>query len=148
MSFAQPMQLTAEGWRNLQEELSTLEAKSLALPLESVEFSDDGDHIDLDREALSRRIDELRNLLTFAVPVDDTARKPDVVGIGSRVTVAWENDGEEAYTIVGPAEIDRKLGHISYESPIGRLLVGRGAGEQLTLVVPDNVLNLRIIEVE
>ena len=90
MSFAQPMQLTAEGWRNLQVELSELEAKSQALPLESVEFSDDGDHIDLDREALSRRIDELRNLLAFAVPVDDADRKPGVVGIGSRVTVAWD----------------------------------------------------------
>ena len=148
MSFAQPMQLTAEGWRNLQAELSDLEAKSQALPLESVEFSDDGDHIDLDREALARRIDELRNLLAFAVPVDDADRKPGVVGIGSRVTVAWENDGEDVYVIVGPAEIDRKLGHISYESPIGQLLVGRSAGERLTLVVPDNVLNLQIIEVE
>jgi len=37
------MQLTAEGWRNLQEELSDLEAKSQALPLESMEFSEDGD---------------------------------------------------------------------------------------------------------
>ena len=82
------------------------------------------------------------------MPVDDADRKPGVVGIGSRVTVAWENDGKEAYTIVGPAEIDRKLGHISYESPIGQLLVGRSAGEHLTLIVPDNELKLQIIEVE
>jgi transcription elongation factor GreA len=147
VNFAEPMQLTAEGWRNLQAELAELETKRSAFPIGGFEYSEEGDHLDPDREALTRRIDELRNLLSFSVPVDDKDRIPGVVGVGSQVTVRWEMDGDETYTIVGSAEIDRKLGHISYESPIGQLLLGKRAGDALTLVIPDDVLKLQIIEV-
>lgn len=148
MNFAEPKQLTAEGWRTLQTELAELEAKRGAFPIGGFEYSEEGDHLSPDHEALNRRIDELRNLLAFSVPVDDDDRVPGIVGVGSKVTVRWELDGDETYTIVGSAEIDRKLGHISYESPIGQLLIGKRAGEQLSLVIPDDILKLQIIEVD
>jgi transcription elongation GreA/GreB family factor len=53
--------------------------------------------------------------------------------------VRWEEDGEETYTIVEPAEVDSSAGRISYESPVGQVLVDRRAGDWVaveTLVGP------------
>ncbi|MCC7025248.1 MAG: GreA/GreB family elongation factor, partial [Thermomicrobiales bacterium] len=60
-------------------------------------------------------------------------RVPGVVSLGSRVTVDWELDGEETYTIVDPAEIAPSEGRISDESPVGRALIGRRVGDRVAV---------------
>jgi transcription elongation GreA/GreB family factor len=78
-------------------------------------------------------------VLARAQPIDDVARIPGVVGLGSRVTVRWEEDGEETYTIVEPDEVDSSAGRISYESPVGQALIDCRVGDRVaveTLVGP------------
>jgi transcription elongation factor GreA len=40
------------------------------------------------------------------------------------------------YQLVGQAEADAKSGKISYNSPIGRALIGRSVGEEIEVTVP------------
>jgi transcription elongation factor GreA len=85
------------------------------------------------------RIAEIQGVLARAQPIDHVDRIPGVVGLGSRVTVRWEEDGEETYTIVEPAEVDSRAGRISYESPVGHALIDRRVGDLVaveTLVGP------------
>jgi transcription elongation factor GreA len=47
--------------------------------------------------------------------------------------VRWEEDGEETYLIVEPAEVDVSAGRISYESPVGQALMDRRAGDRVAV---------------
>lgn len=58
-----------------------------------------------------------------------------IVEIGSHVTI--KNDqGIQQYQIVGKEETDPKLGKISNESPLGKLLLGKKTGENIELITP------------
>ena len=68
------------------------------------------------------------------------------VGLGSVVTV--DDDGETySYTIVGTDESDPAKGRISSSSPVGRALVGRDAGDVVTIRTPAGDRNYRILEI-
>ena len=58
------------------------------------------------------------------------------VALGSTVTVTGE-DGEEAFTIVGSAEARPAQGRISNESPVGRALLGKKAGDKVSVKLPN-----------
>jgi transcription elongation GreA/GreB family factor len=49
------------------------------------------------------------------------------------------------YTLVGPAELDPVRGWISSASPIGRALMGKAAGEIVTVHIPKGVLRLKVM---
>jgi transcription elongation factor GreA len=46
-------------------------------------------------------------------------------------------DGPETFSIVGSAEARPEDGKISNESPVGRALLGRKAGERITVRLPN-----------
>ena len=47
-----------------------------------------------------------------------------------------EDDKPVKYQIVGPYEADAKIGRISYNSPLGKALIGRKADEEIEVTVP------------
>lgn len=49
--------------------------------------------------------------------------------MGSEVTIVMGGK-DQTYTIVGPVEADPLEGKISHESPLGKELLGRKAGEE------------------
>jgi hypothetical protein len=53
----------------------------------------------------------------------------------------------ETYRIVGSAEADPVHGNISNESPLGKELMGRKAGEEAAVDAPDGKLVFKIVEV-
>lgn len=69
--------------------------------------------------------------------------------IGSRVKIAYEDDGaEEAYTIVHPSKADPDRGKISFLSPVGeRLLLGHKDG-RYSINSPSGSYEIRIIDVQ
>lgn len=69
------------------------------------------------------------------------------VEIGCKVTI---RNGEELqkYQIVGREEADPKMGKISNESPLGKLLLGKRAGESIELTTPSGKINYKIIKIE
>ena len=60
---------------------------------------------------------------------------PTKIQIGSTVTIEGDS-GKEKYTIVGAAEAAPEDGRISNESPVGRALLGKKKGEEVTVSVP------------
>jgi transcription elongation factor GreA len=97
--------------------------------------------------ALDYRVEELQRVLQRAVPVDRTELLPETAGVGSRVTVRWADGGEETLTLVGPPEIAPRSGRISYESPVGRALIGSRPGELVMVPTIDGPASLEVIAV-
>ncbi len=92
------------------------------------------------------RIMELETLLGSAEIVKE--EKPSgVVNVGSRVTVMEDNGPPETYHIVGPAEADPSQGRISYESPLGKALLGHRVGDEVRVSAPARVMVFRIVEI-
>ena len=152
--------LTAEGIARLREELADLKgrgrdeiAKRLRAAIEQGDLSENADYITAKEEQafLEGRIRELEFVLNNAIIIDEIEQNLEEVGIGDRVTISIkEEDGEteETYHMVGPKEADPTKGRISYESPIGKALLGRKVGEVVTAETPSGSLKLKIIRIE
>lgn len=71
----------------------------------------------------------------------------EFVDVGCRVTI--ENNGKlQKYLIVGREEADPKLGKISNESPLGKLLLGKKEGETISLTLPAGITSYEIIKID
>ncbi len=81
-------------------------------------------------------IGDLEDKLSRAQIIDPTSLSGDKVVFGATVTLLDEDDKPVRYQIVGQAEADAKLGMISYNSPLGRALIGRQVGEEVEVSVP------------
>lgn len=92
------------------------------------------------------RILELEAKLAHAQIVD-TSRLPhnDKVVFGATVTLLHvEKDIEVTYRIVGEDEADIKLGKISYQSPIGRALIGKSVDDTVLVNTPGGTVEYEI----
>ncbi|GIW39985.1 MAG: hypothetical protein KatS3mg076_0562 [Candidatus Binatia bacterium] len=79
---------------------------------------------------LQARIRQLSLYNTSSVP-------RDVVGYGSFVTVEDVDTGAQAtYEIVFPEEVDAGAGKISLQSPLGKALLHRSEGDEVTVQTP------------
>jgi transcription elongation factor GreA len=149
--------LTPEGAARLQSELEHLQTDRL--PRVTAWLSDamsegfeDEDITELEgaRSELALiqgRIRNLESLLTtFEILVEPESN--DVVQLGNLVTVAEGDHEPESYRIVGPAEADPLKGCISHVSPLGRMLMGGHAGEQVVVESPDGPIKFRIMAID
>lgn len=91
---------------------------------------------------LEGRIAAIEATLRDAVIIErpaDTGR----VSLGSHVTIEGP-DGSETYAIVGPAEAKPSEGRISDLSPIGRALIGRHVGDEVSIGAPGGAYVVRV----
>ena len=95
------------------------------------------------------RIQELNAKLANANVIDIEKLSGDKVVFGATVTFE-DIDTEEVsnYQIVGEYESDIKQNKISISSPIARALIGRSAGETLTIPIPKGKIEIEILKVE
>ncbi len=83
------------------------------------------------------RIRFLENMIRTAVVVDDRS-DADTVGLFDKVTLYIEEDDEtEVYQVVTTMRQDALHGRISRESPVGKALLGRRAGDRICIQVND-----------
>ncbi|HET9921073.1 MAG TPA: transcription elongation factor GreA [Ktedonobacteraceae bacterium] len=95
---------------------------------------------------LEGRILELEYLLATAKVIDRGSR--DIVSLGSVVHLEAEDEREYRYSIVGSYEASPAAGRISHESPVGKALLGRKAGEQVMVATPGGVKEYTILGIE
>jgi len=89
-----------------------------------------------DEAIIDARIAALEAMLAQASIVQHRG-EPGVVGIGSLVSVDETNSGAGAhYRLVGSHEAQAP-GDVSISSPVGQALLGRRAGETVTVSLPD-----------
>lgn len=149
-----PVYLTPEGCNKLKEELEylcTIRRPQVAAYLEMAKDGGDimenagYDDAKNEQAFLEGRIATIEAMLENSVLIEESGPS-EVVLLGSRVKVV-EEDGEEAYRIVGWAEADPKNGLISNESPLGQALLGHQAGEEVTVKTPDGARRFVILEI-
>lgn len=90
------------------------------------------------------RIKELEQIIKNHVLIEKKAAT-GVVGMGSTVRFSEDGADEETYRIVGPAEADPKAGRVSYESALGKALIGHRVGEQVEIRTPNASYSVTIV---
>ena len=85
---------------------------------------------------IETRIQELEAIVKNHVLIEGGGRK-DQVELLSKVTFEEEGAGAETYQIVGPAEADPAGGRVSFESAIGKALMGHRVGDEVLVTTPN-----------
>ena len=151
--------LTTEGLRALEEELEDLrnnrrleiaariqEAKEIG----DMENAADYEDAKSEQAFIEGRIQELERMIHNAIIIPDHSRgkKSDIVELGSIVKVERIGGKKpETYTIVGSTEASPADGKISNESPLGKALLGKAAGDEVQFTVPAGVQKFKIVSV-
>jgi transcription elongation factor GreA len=149
--------LTAEGEQRLQNELEQLKgperqslAERLRAAIQQGDLSENADYIAA-KEAqgfLEGHIQELEQILSNVVIIDELEQNLDEIGIGDRITIQEANFEPETYHLVGPKEAHPEKGRISHESPIGRALLSHKVGDEVTVETPNGEITLKVISIE
>ncbi|MBJ6977811.1 MULTISPECIES: transcription elongation factor GreA [unclassified Luteimonas] len=150
--------MTAQGAQRLRAELDEL--KSVQRPAVINAIAEARAHGDLKENAeyhaareqqgfIEGRIKQLESELSHAQVIDVTSLNVgDKVVFGARVLLADEETGNETrYQIVGDLEADIKLGLIAISSPVARALIGKHAGDVVTIEAPGGSSEVEIVEV-
>lgn len=155
--MVKPVILTYEGLKKLEDELDYLKSVRRAEVAERIKqaraFGDLSENSEYDEAKneqafVEGRIATIEAMLKNAKVIDDDDIKLDMVNIGCTVKVYDESFNEETeYTIVGSAEADPMNNKISDESPIGKALIGKKAGDVVSVEVPAGIINLKILEI-
>jgi transcription elongation factor GreA len=148
MVSASPVMLTDDGIEQLTNDLQAFQERRATLAEAVASSPNDASGVLSELALADSRIAEIQGVLARAQPIDHVDRIPGVVGLGSRVTVRWEEDGEETYTIVEPAEVDSRAGRISYESPVGHALIDRRVGDRVAVETLAGPAWLAVLAVE
>jgi transcription elongation factor GreA len=96
---------------------------------------------------MEARVKELEAIIKNHVLIETRTEK-NVVGMGNTVRFAEDGEDEEIYRIVGPAEADPKAGRVSYESALGKALIGHRVGDKVEIKTPSGAYSVRITAIE
>lgn len=156
-SKSKQMMYTKEGYQALIDELKYLkgtkreevkEAIALARSYGDLSENSEYDEARNEQAKVEARIKELEELIENALIVDETNIDTNVISIGSSVKVFDKGlDKEIEYSIVGSNEVDPINKKISDQSPIGRALMGKTAGDEVNVDVPSGTIQLKVLEV-
>jgi transcription elongation factor GreB len=100
-----------------------------------------------DQRRIESEIRKTQSILDSLI-IAETPADREKVAFGASVTVAYGNDEEEAYQIVGVDEADPAHGRISWISPLARALLSRRAGETVRFQSPAGDQQLTILKVQ
>ncbi|WP_209658528.1 transcription elongation factor GreA [Acetoanaerobium pronyense] len=153
--------LTEEGFKKIEDELEMLKtvrrkevAERIKIAISFGDLSENSEYDEAKNEQaqVEERIMKLENILRHAVVIDESAIDGNTVTVGSIVKIEFQAPNEEEidedeYTIVGSAEADPAEGKISNESPIGRALLGKNAGDKVEVQVPDGIAKIKVVEI-
>ena len=157
MANAKQMLYTQEGYQALVDELDYLKGTKRQQVKEDIatarafgDLSENAEYDEARKEQakVESRIAELEELILGAVIVDETKIDTSIINMGSTVKV-YDKEFDETveYSIVGSNEVDPFQNKISDMSPIGKALIGKKAGDSVTVELPGGSMQLQIIEV-
>lgn len=149
--------LTQEGYDKIvaeHEELVSVRRKEVSERLkEAISYGDLSENSEYDsakneQAELEERILKLENMIRKAKIINEQEMCADQVSVGLKVTVQDIDSGEEmSFTIVGSTEADPFNGKISNESEVGKHLLGKKKGDTVEIVVPDGIINYKIVDI-
>jgi transcription elongation factor GreA len=157
MTLPSDVPITAEGLALVKQELEEL--VSVRRPEIIAKIKAAREHGDLsenfeyhaarnEQSFIETRIRELEGIVKNHVIIELRATNGRV-DLLSKVTFAEEGESDETYRIVGPTEADPSAGRISFESAIGKALLGHRVGDEVEVQTPTGLrYRIRVKKVE
>jgi transcription elongation factor GreA len=149
--------ITRPGFEKLKKELDHL--KRVAVPENIRDIEEARAHGDISENAeyeaakerqafLQGKIQEIENNLATSVIIDPKDLTDERVVFGSTVTME-DMIKEEIieYLLVGPFESDIGNNKISVTSPIGKALIGKEVGEEVSVKTPGGLRRFEIVDI-
>ena len=149
--------LTKEGYNALKTELERL--KRVERPENILAIEEARAHGDLSENAeyaaakdrqsfLEGRINELEFKVAAADIIDTRNLSKDKAVFGSRVLLENIETGEDVeYQLVGPDESNIEAGRISISSPLGKAIIGKKPGDEMTIQVPGGRRSYELVDI-
>ena len=155
--MAKEFKITSLRLADLEKELNylktTREREVAAMIAEARSYGDLSENSEYDaakdeQGKLYARIAEIEDILAHAVIIEDENEASGRVGLGCFVTVRNLKTGVEAtYKITGSQEANPMQFKLSDDSPFGRSVVGKAAGETFTVNAPAGSYTMKVISV-
>ena len=148
---------TKQGFQDLVDELKYLKLtrreeikEQIAVARGFGDLSENAEYDEARNEQakVEARIQELEALIENAEIIDESNMDVRAISLGSVVKLFDEDFEEEiTYSIVGSNQADPLEQKISDQSPIGRALMGKKAGDRVTVTAPAGELHFKVLEV-
>ena len=155
--MAKQVMITAEGLKQLEEELEYLKGQKRKEVAEKIkvarsygDLSENSEYDDAKNEQaiLEARIVTIEATLKNAVLIDEEGISNEHVHVGSSVRLQnLRTDSEVTYKIVGSNEANPSEGKISDESPVGAALIVHSVGDAVEVEVPVGVIGFKVLEI-
>jgi len=144
MATVEKMPMLAEGHAKLNADLKRLKEERPQIVDAIEEARAHGDlsenaeyHAAKERQGqIEASIADIEDKLARAQIIDPREMSGDKIVFGATVTLLDEDDKPIRYQIVGQTEADANKGRISYNSPLGRALIGRKVDDEVEVSVP------------
>jgi transcription elongation factor GreA len=157
MATVDKMPMLAEGYEKLTTEVRHLKMVERPAVIDAIEEA--RGHGDLSENAeyhaakerqgqIEAQIADIDDRLSRAMVIDPTTLSGDKIVFGATVHLRDENDSAVKYQIVGQTEANARIGRISYNSPLGRALIGRTVGDEVEVSTPSGDRYYAIEKVE
>ena len=149
--------ITKTGFEKLKKDLEHL--KTVALPENIRDIEAARAHGDISENAeyaaakerqafIHGKMQELENNLALSQVIDLKNLSSDKVIFGSTVTIEDIHTGKSIqHQLVGPFESDISQNTISVTSPIGKALIGKGMGDEVTVKTPGGIREFEIVNI-
>lgn len=149
--------MTQATWERLQKEIGRLERElrttipaAIQKARELGDLSENAEYhsAKLKQANVGQMVASLQLRLARARFVDDVEYREGVVGLGTEVVLEGGDQGSRCYWILGEDEHHHGANVISFQTPVGRALMGRSIGDEVELGEGDERRSLRVVAVE
>jgi len=149
--------ITKGGFAKLKRELEVLKTVSIPQNIKDIEIA--RGHGDLSENAeytaakerqsyLHGKMQELENNLAMSNVIDLKNLTCEKVVFGTTVAIKEISTGKRiTYRLLGPLESDLAKNRISVTSPIGRALIGKCVGDEISVNTPGGIREFEIVEI-
>ena len=149
--------ITKGGFAKLKRELKVLKTVSIPQNIKDIEIA--RGHGDLSENAeytaakerqsyLHGKMQELENNLAMSNVIDLKNLTCEKVVFGTTVVIEETGTGKGiTYQLLGPLESDLARNRISVTSPIGRALIGKCVGDDISVNTPGGIREFEIVEI-
>ena len=154
--MAKEYKITSLRLQDLEKELNylktTREREIAAMIAEARSYGDLSENSEYDaakneQAKLYGRIAEIEDILSHAVIIEDENEATGRVGLGCTVVVEDEKGVQTAYRITGSQEANPMEYKLSDDSPFGRAVVGKSAGDSFTVNAPAGSYTMKVVSV-
>ena len=149
--------MTPAGFKKIKDDLQDLlsvkrpeNIKAIAEARAHGDLSENAEyHAAKERQSfIEGKINELQSKIALANVIDPSTISQDTIAFGATVKVLdVDTDKEKIFILVGPEEADIKAGKISIHSPVGKSLIGKEVGDEVTIKAPAKTIEYEILEI-